>query len=173
MNINTQLSPQEMTQLNYRVDEFNSKLKEDQKIVSKNALGEADFMKLLITQLRTQDPTKPLDDKEFIGQMAQFTSLKQMNELSDNFKNLTKEFSFTKAVNLVNKTVTWTDDSGKSSSGIVESIKVKNGDTYLNIGGIEISLSQIQEVRDTVIDKSNITDNKFKDSEITEPINKD
>ncbi len=162
MTINTQITPQEMTQMNYKIDEFNSKLKESQKIVSKNSLGEADFMKLLITQLKSQDPTKPLDDKEFIGQMAQFTSLKQMNELTDNIKNLTKEFSFTKAVGLVNKTVSWTDDNGKSGSGIVQSIKVKNGDTFINIDGNDIMLNQVQEVRDT------LNSNKTSDSGSTD-----
>jgi flagellar basal-body rod modification protein FlgD len=146
MTVNTQLSPQEMNELNYRVDGFNKKLKEDQKIVSKSTLEEADFMKLLITQLKTQDPTKPLEDKEFIGQMAQFTSLKQMNNLTDNMKNLTKEFAFSKAVGLVNKNVVWQDELGNVSSGTVESIKIREGNTSLSINGTDVTLEQIQQV---------------------------
>ena len=148
MTINTQMSQQEINQVNYKVDAFNTKLKEDQKIVSKNSLGEADFMQLLITQLKTQDPTKPLEDKEFIAQMAQFTSLKQMNNLTDNMKNFTKDFAFTKAVALVNKTVSYVDsNSGQIAFGNVDSVKVKNGETFLNIGGQEVELGQISEVK--------------------------
>lgn len=150
MTLNTQLSPQEMAQLNMKVDGFNKKIKEENQ-GSKNSLDEADFMKLLITQLKTQDPTKPLDDKEFIGQMAQFTSLKQMNNLTDNFKNLTKEFAFTKAVNLVNKWVSWTDEGGRLNSGVVESVRVREGNTTLNIDGNDVPLEQIQEVRDVKV----------------------
>ncbi len=150
MTVNTQLSPEDLNKLNYRVSEFNSTLKENQKIVSKNTLDQADFMKLLITQLKSQDPTKPLDDKEFIGQMAQFTSLKQMNDLTENIKTLGKEFTFTKAVSLVGKTISWTDEDSKYNAGIVDSIKVKNGDAFLNINGMEVPLDQINEVSETL-----------------------
>jgi flagellar basal-body rod modification protein FlgD len=150
MTINTELSPQELSQLNMKVDGFNKKIKADNQ-GSKNSLDEADFMKLLITQLKTQDPTKPLDDKEFIGQMAQFTSLKQMNALGDSFKTLSKEFSFTKAVNLVNKWVSWTDEGGRLNSGVVESVKVREGNTMLNIDNNDVPLEQIQEVRDVAV----------------------
>jgi len=141
------LSPQEIKTLNYRVDEFNTKLKAEQKVVSKNALDQADFMKLMITQLKTQDPTRPLDDKEFISQMAQFTSLKQMNELTESFKTLSKEFAFTRAIAMVNKLVSWEDDSGNIVSGIVSSVRVRNGETFLNVDGFEIPMSQIKEVQ--------------------------
>lgn len=150
MTINTDLTPQELAQLNMRVDGFNKKIKAENQ-GSKNSLDEADFMKLLVTQLKTQDPTKPLDDKEFIGQMAQFTSLKQMNALTDNFKNLTKEFAFTKAVNLVNKWVSWTDEGGRMYSGVVESVKVREGNTMLNVDGNDVALEQVQEVRDVKV----------------------
>lgn len=146
MLINTQLSQAELIDLNNKVDVYNKRLKESNQ-GSKNQLEEADFLKLLITQLKTQDPTKPLDDKEFIGQMAQFTSLKQMNELTGNIKTLIKEFTFTKAVNLVNKQVQWVDNNGVVHNGTVNSVKVKNGETSLNVEGEDVLLNQILEVK--------------------------
>jgi len=146
MIINTELSQSELADLNLKVESYNKKLKENNQ-GSKNQLEEADFLKLLITQLKTQDPTKPLDDKEFIGQMAQFTSLKQISELANNIKVLTKEFMFTKAINLVNKQISWIDENGKSQNGIVKSVLVKNGETSLNVDGQEVFLNQIIEIK--------------------------
>lgn len=140
------MTQSEINQLNTRVDSFNTGIRA-QNQGSKNTLEEADFLNLLVTQLRNQDPTDPVKDKEFIGQMTQFTNLKQMSKMSESMVQFVKEFSFTKAVAMVNKQVSWTDDSGRLQSGIVDSIKVREGDTFLNVGGTEVRLDQVSEVR--------------------------
>lgn len=147
MTINTQMTQAEITKANNAVHAFNTKLKAKQKIVSKNKLGEADFLKLMITQLQNQDPTKPMDDKAFIAQMAQFSSLKQMGNLASSMTKFTKEFAFTKAVALVGKHVTWNDNTGALQQGVVESIHVKNGDAFLKVNGEDVYMKQINEVR--------------------------
>lgn len=50
------------------------------------ALGQADFLKLLTTQMTTQDPTDPVDNKEMVAQMAQFSSLAGITEMADTLK---------------------------------------------------------------------------------------
>lgn len=79
------------------------------KTSSKDALGKDAFLKLLVTQLQHQDPLNPLDDKEFIAQLAQFSSLEQMNNISEGINSLvtkTGQQDMLSAVNYIGKEVT-------------------------------------------------------------------
>jgi len=149
--------------LGQNINTFNTQLKEKQKIVSKNSLGEADFLKLLVTQLKTQDPTKPMDDKAFIGQMAQFTSLKQMSSVAENIAKFTKEFDFTKSISLVGKFVSWSDPIGLEQSGKVQSVIIKDGNSYLKVNNQSVALKDIVEV---------MANNEKIDSDLTKELNK-
>ena len=78
----------------------------------KKIMGKDDFLKLLITQLKYQDPLEPTDNKDFITQMAQFSSLEQMTNMSSSFEKLAglqestlREFSVGQAINLIGRTV--------------------------------------------------------------------
>ncbi len=78
----------------------------------KKVLGKDDFLKLMITQLRYQDPLEPTDNKDFIAQMAQFSSLEQMANMSKGFETMAqfqesilRESAVGQAINLIGKTV--------------------------------------------------------------------
>jgi flagellar basal-body rod modification protein FlgD len=51
-------------------------------------LGQDAFLKLLLTQLQHQDPTRPMNDTEFIAQLAQFSSLEKLTEIAESVKAL-------------------------------------------------------------------------------------
>ncbi|MDR0401171.1 MAG: flagellar hook assembly protein FlgD [Treponema sp.] len=73
--------------------------------VPRQQLGQDDFLKILITQLAHQDPTAPMEDKEFIAQMAQFSSLEQMTGMAGNFARLTEMLTNTEASSALGKQV--------------------------------------------------------------------
>ena len=97
------------------------------------------FLKLLITQMKYQDPLNPMDDREFLGQMAQFTALEQM-------QNLNKAYLFTQAYSLIGKSVYSyyldpTFNEYVEVAGMVSAVTTKNGEAYLlngvRLGGID------------------------------------
>lgn len=95
------------------VDEIGSAGQQTLSSTVKKILGKDDFLKLMITQLKYQDPMEPTDNKEFIAQMAQFSSLEQMTNMSAGFEKLAgmmestlREFSVGQAINMIGRTVT-------------------------------------------------------------------
>jgi flagellar basal-body rod modification protein FlgD len=73
--------------------------------VASNELGKDEFLKILITQLTNQDPTEPMQDREFIAQMAQFSSLEQMTNMNAEFQRLGGILQSGQAVGLLGKNV--------------------------------------------------------------------
>lgn len=113
-----------------------------------NSLGKDDFLKILITQLKYQDPSQPLQDKEFIAQMAQFTSVEQLSNMAGEMKLLRQSLGITS--DLIGKTVSWLskDSSGISTekTGKVDSITFKDGNQFINVGGEAITVSQLTKI---------------------------
>ncbi len=73
--------------------------------ITNNGLGRDDFLQILIAQLQNQDPTAPMEDKAFIAQMAQFSTLEQMTNLSQEFSELNDMLSTSHLVSLIGRNV--------------------------------------------------------------------
>ena len=84
----------------------------------KQTLDVNDFLKLITVQLSNQDPLKPMEDTQFISQMANFSSLQQMQVLSKDFENFSSSATQMNAQNYLGKTVTIPADSGLDPSRI-------------------------------------------------------
>lgn len=105
------------------------------------------FLKLLVTQMRLQDPTHTMEDKEFIAQLAQFSSLEQITNLSSEIRSLGRSHASTQAVSLIGKTVEYLDvSSGASQTGTVESVRFQDGSPMLVVGGAEVSPAYVVSV---------------------------
>jgi flagellar basal-body rod modification protein FlgD len=101
-----------------------------------NVLGKDDFLKLMVAQMKNQDPMNPSDDKDNIAQMAQFSSLEQITNLATAVQDLSNRMSLTQNVGLLGHDVTYTKADGSSTSGAVDGLQIKaDGSATLSVGG--------------------------------------
>ena len=110
-------------------------------------LGKDDFLQLLITQLQHQDPMNPASDTEFIAQVAQFSSLEQM-------QNMNSAVQQQQGYALIGKYISGTvsdEATGDSSeiSGQVTGVRMSSGKVLLMVGDKEVKLESVQDVSDT------------------------
>jgi flagellar basal-body rod modification protein FlgD len=108
-------------------------------------LGKDDFLELLTAQLRYQNPLNPMEDAEFIGQMAQFTSVEQLSNVAAAMERLSFSSQMTESVALIGRTVTWEKD-GQPASGVVSAVSVDDGAIHLTVGADVIEPAQVQRV---------------------------
>ncbi|WP_337460733.1 flagellar hook capping FlgD N-terminal domain-containing protein [Jutongia sp.] len=110
-----------------------------------SALDKDDFLMLLVTQMKYQDPLEPESNTEYVAQLAQFSSLEQMQNLNSTATN-------TSAYTLVGKQVRIreTSETGaeKEVQGMVEYVKMQNGKPYVSVNGEMYSYDDIVEVID-------------------------
>ncbi|KXZ22173.1 flagellar hook assembly protein FlgD [Bacillus nakamurai] len=118
---------------------------------SSTNLGKDEFLKILMTQVRNQDPLNPVDDKEFISQMATFSSLEQMMNLNKTMTSYVEnQDPFTMYVNWIGKNVTWSDSDGTEQTSPVNSVKHSNGNYVLVLeNGKEVSPWNVTAVSQT------------------------
>lgn len=115
--------------------------------VPKNSLGKDDFLKILTVQLSNQDPSSPLNDKDFIAQMATFSSLEQMTNLNKMFENFSN-LQMGQYASAIGKEITWTpDDSTASTSGVVTGISKDNGNFFYMVGNQKVPMEQVSQIQ--------------------------
>jgi flagellar basal-body rod modification protein FlgD len=97
-----------------------------------DTLGKDDFLKILITQLTHQNPLEPMEDKEFIAQMAQFSSLEQMTNVAASMESLAN-FSMINAVSFIDRTVAYVDGDGSIQEAAVTGVAFESGAVVLTL----------------------------------------
>lgn len=114
------------------------------KIDDGGLLGMNDFLNLLIAQLTNQDPMNPTENTEFIAQLAQFSSLQAMSEMTASTRNM-------QATSLIGKNVVAAEYDIRGhivqTEGKVDKVTIHSGETLIYIGDKAFSLSNIMEVK--------------------------
>lgn len=141
--LNTQMSASEKLSVDNAVNNFNKTIVQNGRKTS-SELGKDDFLKLLITQLSNQDPTSPMEDTQFISQMAQFSSLEQMTNMSSSFEKMASFINSSEAASTLGKTVE-VDLCDTSTKGIVEGA-TRGANPQILVNGMYYSMDKIKAI---------------------------
>lgn len=104
------------------------------------------FLKLLVAQLKYQDPANPTDSAQFMAQTAQFSSLEKLNEVAKLNVELLAAQRVLGASGMVGRTVTFTAQDGAEVTGVVTSARLEADGPKLKIGTAEVAMSAVREV---------------------------
>jgi len=108
------------------------------------------FLKLLVAQLKNQDPTSPMDQKDFMGQMAQFTSVEQLTNMAGALEKLQSYGTFNQGVALIGKNIDYLNAEGTivKDATVTAVSAVKGSDAKLVLGdGSQIEVTDVVMVK--------------------------
>lgn len=120
-------------------------------------LGKDEFLKLLLAQLSNQDPLKPMEDKDFIAQLAQFNALEQMQQVNTHLVDMLAGMSLGQASSLIGKVV----EAGQVS-GTVTGVTMADGKAKLTLstqaGAVQVAMAQVTSVTSPDADETEMVD---------------
>lgn len=114
--------------------------------VGLNGVSSDVFMKLLIEQLKNQDPTQPVGNDELLQQLSSMRNLQANVELTDTLKGFATNQQISAGSALIGKFVTGTDDKNASVYGVADHVSVKDGNAYIGWNDTEIPLKNVSGV---------------------------
>ncbi|MFT4925217.1 MAG: flagellar basal-body rod modification protein FlgD [Phenylobacterium sp.] len=120
---------------------------------SNSAISQEDFIKLFLAQLNYQDPMEPLNNREFLAQLAQFSSLEQSRLSNESLTNLLAMNSSDQALSLIGKSADVDSDTGVRFRGTIEAVHYSSQGATLTLKSdtneflSDVSLSQIRIVQ--------------------------
>ena len=121
---------------------------------STTELDQNAFMNLLVTQMQNQDPLSPVQNEDFVAQLATFSSLSELESLNENILAMTTLnqsnallSQLTQGSSLIGNDVNWTDPfTGESRQGTVDTVRIEDGLAILNIDGEDVPLAAVDQI---------------------------
>jgi flagellar basal-body rod modification protein FlgD len=109
------------------------------------------FLKLLVAQMKYQDPANPASSSEFMAQTATFTQVEKLEEIAAQNASLLALQRSSSAGALVGRTVSYNDENGAAKTGLVTSVRLGSDTTEATamVGGVSVSMGRITEVAST------------------------
>lgn len=109
-------------------------------------MGPDQFMQLMITQMTHQDPMEPMKDSEFIGQLAQFSTLESIKKLNSSFADMLFMQQLTQGADLIGKNIVYAQAGQGEQRGVVDAVKVEDGKLQLSVGDKTVALADVRGV---------------------------
>ena len=106
-------------------------------------LGQEEFLKILVTQMTSQDPLNPQKDTDFIAQMAQFSALENSKVMQEELGQLRSRQEFVQANSLLGRQVELATDGEARLVGTVSAVRMEEGAPLLVVGDQTHSLDQV------------------------------
>ena len=110
------------------------------------ALTSQDFLKMLITELKNQDPTQPVSNAELLQQLSQMQALQSNVELNSTLKSFSNDQQITSGASFMGKVVSGTDSNQNPVSGVADRVFVQNGTMMIGIGSSSLSVANVTGV---------------------------
>ena len=106
-------------------------------------LGQDQFLKLMVAQLKSQDPLEPIKDQEFLGQLAQFSTLSGIEKLNASFGDMLSLQQITQGANLMGQQIVYRNSDNQTAQGLVQGFAVNEGRIELQVGNQAVTLDQV------------------------------
>jgi len=114
---------------------------------SLNSLTANDFLNLMITELKNQDPLNPTDESQIMAQTASLSQITASNQLTSTLDSMQIGQNLQGAASLIGASITGLDAKGNSVSGTVSSVTVSGGEAQLQVGSSTVSLSNVETIQ--------------------------
>lgn len=109
-------------------------------------VGQAQFLQLLVAQMKSQNPMEPTSNQEFLGQLAQFSTLSGIETLNANFSDMMAMQDLTQGSSLIGKQISYMNSSNTTATGVVQSVGVTNGKLELQVGSDSVTVDKVLKV---------------------------
>ncbi|RBY95166.1 flagellar hook capping protein [Blastococcus sp. TF02-8] len=114
-------------------------------------MGKDTFLKLLVAQMKYQDPSNPADTNQMMSQTATFTQVEKLEEIAKQNASLLALQRSSSAGAMVGQTVTYTDETGATRTGVVSSVRLGTDkvDAVATVGGVQVPVGRITDIGKT------------------------
>lgn len=122
---------------------------------SEDALGRDAFLRLLLNQVANQDPLDPVDNSEMVAQLAQFSSLEQMNNVATGIETMAgniDQLNFINATGLLGREVSGIDTDGEPIQGVVQHVQLDGSVVMLTVNDRLVSMAGVQAIREVPVE---------------------
>lgn len=116
-------------------------------------LGKQEFLMLLVAQLRNQDPLNPMQDREFIAQLAQLNALEQMQQLNETLSAMAELTTLGQVASFIGKQVSGLEKgTGELVEGVVSKVTIIDGNVVLEVGGKQVKVRDVVSIAEAPVE---------------------